>query len=59
MQELPKIFDYPRLCKAVDDLIKDANIKDNKIKEIEQEILELREYVEMLWNMIHSTEPEE
>jgi hypothetical protein len=35
LQELPKTFDFPRLCKAVDDIIKahnelEAQVKSNK-----------------------------
>lgn len=59
LQELPKVFDYPRLCKEVDNIIKEINIRDQRIKELETELSELREYVEMLWNMMHSTAPEE
>ena len=59
LQELPKTFDYPRLCKAVDDIVKEINIRDQRIQELINEVGELREYTEMLWNMVHSTEPEE
>lgn len=66
IQELPKTFDYPRLCKAVDDLIKASNaheikldVLENRIQRLKNRIAGFENALEELHDKVYDNDPGE